>query len=66
MEPVVELVDALLAGGESAVLCTHRPVLPAVLDALRVPDVSLEPGAMLVAHHRKGRVVASEVVDPAS
>jgi 8-oxo-dGTP diphosphatase len=37
-------------------------VLPTVLDALQLPDATLEPGAMLVAHHRKGRVVASEVL----
>lgn len=61
---VVDLVDALLDGGESAVLCTHRPVLPTVLDALRVPEVKLEPGGMLVVHHRKGRVVASEQLQP--
>jgi 8-oxo-dGTP pyrophosphatase MutT (NUDIX family)/phosphohistidine phosphatase SixA len=63
-EGVVEVVDALLDSGESTVLCTHRPVLPTVLDALRVPDVRLEPGGMLVAHHRKGRVVATEVLQP--
>ena len=63
-EGVVEVVDALLESGESTVLCTHRPVLPTVLDALRVPDVRLEPGGMLVAHHRKGRVVATEVLQP--
>src|SRR6478752_2533658 len=33
---VVEVVDNLVAGDESAVLCTHRPVLPSVLDALGV------------------------------
>ena len=42
-------------------MCTHRPVLPTVLDALGVPDdVRLEPGEMLVVHHRKGRIVATE------
>lgn len=61
---VVELVDALLHGSESVVLCTHRPVLPTVIDALGVDDVDLEPGAMLVVHHRKGKVVATEVRQP--
>ncbi|MCF6376211.1 NUDIX hydrolase [Nocardioides KLBMP 9356] len=61
VEGVVEIVDALLHGSESVVLCTHRPVLPTVLDALGVPDAGLEPGAMLVVHHRKGRVVATEL-----
>lgn len=61
---VVDVVDRLLEGKEGAVLCTHRPVLPTVLDALGVPDVSLDPGSMLVVHHRKGRVVATEVLHP--
>jgi 8-oxo-dGTP pyrophosphatase MutT (NUDIX family)/phosphohistidine phosphatase SixA len=64
VDGVVRLVDSLLDAGESAVLCTHRPVLPTVLDALRLPDTQLEPGGMLVVHHRKGKLVASEVVDP--
>lgn len=42
------------------VLCSHRPVLPHVFAALGVPDPRLEPGEMLVAHLRKGRVVATE------
>jgi 8-oxo-dGTP diphosphatase len=61
---IVGLLDALLDSGESTVVCTHRPVLPTVLDALGAPDVRLEPGCMLVAHHRKGRVVATEVLQP--
>ena len=63
-DAVVELVDGLLEAGEGAVLCTHRPVLSTVLDALRVPDVPLDPGALLVVHHRKGRVIATEVHQP--
>jgi 8-oxo-dGTP diphosphatase len=63
-EAVIDLVDALLGSGESTVMCTHRPVLPSVLDALRVPDVTLDPGGMLVVHHRKGRIVATEVHQP--
>lgn len=64
VDGIVDLVDGLLDGDEGAVLCTHRPVLPTVLDALQVPDTSLEPGSMLVVHHRKGRVVATELVEP--
>jgi 8-oxo-dGTP diphosphatase len=64
VDGVVDLVDALMDSGESVVLCTHRPVLPTVFDALGVPDVRLEPGEMLVVHHRKGRVVASEHLAP--
>lgn len=61
---VRDLVDSLLARREPSVLCTHRPVLPTVLAALDVADVRLDPGAMLVVHHRRGRVVASEVLHP--
>ena len=60
-ESVLALVDGLLAGDDGAVVCTHRPVLPAVFDALGLEDPQLDPGGMLVAHLRKGRVVATEV-----
>jgi len=42
------------------VLCTHRPVLPWVFDALGLEDARLEKGEMLVVHLRRGRVVATE------
>lgn len=60
-ESIREVVEELLAGPACAVLCTHRPVLPAVWDALGVPDTSLDPAGLLVVHHRKGRVVATEL-----
>jgi 8-oxo-dGTP diphosphatase len=50
----------LLERPEPAVLCTHRPVLPWVYDTLGVEDPKLEPGALLVVHHRSGEVVAVE------
>ena len=57
---VAAVVEALLAGDDGAVVCTHRPVLPAVLDALGIDDPKLEPGEMLVAQVRQGRVSATE------
>jgi len=57
---VARVVDELVHADEASVLCTHRPVLPAVLDALGVPDPTLDPGAMVVVHLRKGTVVATE------
>lgn len=59
---VDELVEKLLAADSSAVLCTHRPVLPVVLTSLGLPDAKLEPAEMLVVHHRKGAVVAADRV----
>ena len=61
---IVDLVDELVELRESLVVCSHRPVLPTILDALAVPDVSLEPADLLVVHHRKGKVVAAEGYRP--
>jgi 8-oxo-dGTP pyrophosphatase MutT (NUDIX family)/phosphohistidine phosphatase SixA len=54
------VVDQLLRGDRGAVLCTHRPVLPDVFDALGLADPGLEPGGMLVAHVRRGSIVTTE------
>jgi 8-oxo-dGTP pyrophosphatase MutT (NUDIX family) len=77
---VAATVRELLESGRSSVLCTHRPVLPTVLDVLGqhsrravanvlpTRDPFLEPGDLLVAHVSttgKGpRVVAVEKVTP--
>ncbi|MCL1871701.1 MAG: NUDIX hydrolase [Promicromonosporaceae bacterium] len=77
---VAATVRSLLESSSSTVLCTHRPVLPTVLDvlgqhsrrsvadALPSGDPFLEPGELLVAHVArtpKGpRVVAAEHVVP--
>jgi ADP-ribose pyrophosphatase YjhB (NUDIX family)/phosphohistidine phosphatase SixA len=57
---VAQLVSELLDRAEPAVLCTHRKVLPHVYAALDVRDPKLEPGSMIVVHHRRGRVLAVE------
>ena len=57
---VARHVHRLLERAEPAVLCTHRPVLPDVYDALGVRDPKLDPGSMLVVHHRNGQVLALE------
>jgi 8-oxo-(d)GTP phosphatase len=46
------------AGG--LVVCTHRPVLPLVFDAVGLDDPGLAPGEMIVLHLRKGRIRAAE------
>lgn len=72
--------DLLAETTESSVICTHRPVLPTVLDVLGqhasrtvaddLPsaDPFLEPGEVLVAHVADtpdgARVVATEKVSP--
>ncbi len=59
-ESVLEIVEDLLHGKECAALCTHRPVLPTVLDALGVVTDKLSPGELVVVHHRKGKIAAFE------
>ena len=53
---VADLVDDEVG----SVVCTHRPVLPGVFDALGLDDPGLAKGEMLVAHVRKGEVRAVE------
>jgi len=57
---VRDLVERLTRAERSTVLCGHRPVLPSILRALGVEQVRLEKGEMLVVHHRRGTVVATE------
>jgi 8-oxo-dGTP diphosphatase len=59
-ESVHALVQDLLQGKEASVLCTHRPLLPWVFDAIGMEERELEPGGMVVVHHRRGQVVAVE------
>jgi 8-oxo-dGTP diphosphatase len=58
-------IEKLVAGQESAVLCTHRPVLPWAFEALSLPKRKLEPGAMLVAHLRRDKIIEVEEHIPA-
>jgi len=57
---VATTVSSLLAGKENAVLCSHRPVLPQIFEALGIAEEPLGPGELVVVHHRKTRVVATE------
>ena len=58
---VGEVVTGLLGKRRGAVLCTHRPVLPTVLDAAGVRPESLEPGGFVVVHHRNGLAATAEL-----
>ncbi|KAA1427512.1 NUDIX hydrolase [Nocardioides antri] len=59
-----KIIDEVVDGDEGAVLCTHRPVLPHVYDALGLRPAQrgdeLATAEMLVVHVRKGNVVAVE------
>jgi 8-oxo-(d)GTP phosphatase len=58
---VASRLRALGAAKRPAVLCTHRPVLPMVFEALGVAPVRLAPGQFVVVHHRGRTVVATEL-----
>ncbi|WP_181309570.1 NUDIX hydrolase [Nocardioides campestrisoli] len=60
---VLAVVDDLLEADEGAALCTHRPVLPSVQDALELPETRLEKAGFQVVHHAGRRVVAVEAYD---
>lgn len=60
-ELVRDVVDRLLGTKRPIVLCTHRPVLPLVWDALGLRMGTIDPGSLAVVHHRRGDIVATEV-----
>jgi len=57
---VRRIVEDLLRRREDAVLCTHRPVLPLVYDALGLAHEAQSTGELVVVHHRHGRVRSLE------
>ncbi|GAA1930920.1 NUDIX hydrolase [Nocardioides marmoribigeumensis] len=63
---VVHEVARLLEERVPAVLCTHRPVLPMVLETLGLEPTPVDPGAAIVVHHRHGRIVAIERIEAPS
>ncbi len=57
---IAKLLKKLMRDSESTVVCSHRPVLPHLFDALGLEPLALAPGEMLVVHHRGTEVVATE------
>ncbi len=55
-----ELMAVLLESTQPMVLCSHRPVLPRLFEILGVSEEPLSPSELVVAHHRKGAVLAAE------
>jgi 8-oxo-dGTP diphosphatase len=61
---VAEVVSRLLDRPEGSVLCTHRPVLPVVLEGVGVRPEPLPPAGFVVVHHRKHETVVAELWPP--
>ena len=57
-----DLVEQVMASDAGSVICTHRTVIPPLLEALGLPGAQLEPAEMLVVHHRRGIAVATQRV----
>ncbi len=54
------VLHALREAREASVVCGHRPVLPDLLADLGTEEEPLAPGELVVCHHRRGRLVATE------
>jgi 8-oxo-dGTP diphosphatase len=63
-EEVAAYVARLAARNEPTALCSHRPVLPWVFQALDLVPPRLETGDVVVAHLRRGAVLAAEQLTP--
>lgn len=63
-ERVMDEVEWLLGLETAAVLCSHRPVLPWVFDAVGIDEPPLDPAVAVTVHHRHGRILAVERVRP--
>lgn len=59
---VRKAVQPLLTKKKPVAICSHRPTLPAIFEAVGVDPVELEPGEAFVVHHHNGTVIATEHV----
>lgn len=57
---VARIVEGLVEHDGGALLCTHRPVLPEVFEALGLGDPQLATGELYVVHLRQGMVTSTE------
>lgn len=55
-------VRSLTGTKRPTVACSHRPTFPDVYEALDLRGPVLSPGQALVVHHRKGHVLAFELI----
>lgn len=55
---VRKVVKPLLASQRRVAICSHRPVLPWLFEALGIEPIPLPPGGIVAVHRRDGAVVA--------
>ena len=63
-DDVAALVARLAAGREPTAVCSHRPVLPWIFQALDLAPPPLETGDVVVVHLGKHEVLATEHLTP--
>lgn len=59
---VERAVTAAVSTKAPTVVCSHRPTIPDVYAAVGVTGPELSPAQALVVHHRRGKVLATELV----
>ena len=59
-EAALALLHDLMSTPGPSVLCTHRPILPRLFDLLDISEEPLQPAELVVCHHRRGTLVATE------
>jgi len=55
-----KLLGDLMTTPGPSVLCSHRPVLPDLFELLDISEEPLVPSELVVCHHRKGAIFATE------
>ena len=55
-------IDSIIDRKRPVVLCSHRPTLPWIFDAIGTDSYDLGTGEGIVVHHRKGTVFAVEKI----
>ncbi len=58
------LLEDLMSEDQPSVLCSHRPVLPGLFELLELAEEPLAPAELVVCHHRKNQIVATERWSP--
>jgi 8-oxo-dGTP diphosphatase len=61
-QSVRAVVRKALESDKRVALCSHRPVLPMIFEAMGVAPIALPPGGVVAVHRRRRRVLATEVV----
>jgi 8-oxo-dGTP pyrophosphatase MutT (NUDIX family)/phosphohistidine phosphatase SixA len=53
-------VGRAMESGARIALCSHRPVLPVIFDAIGIEAIALDPAGVVVVHRSEGKVVSVE------